>query len=158
MQTSATVDSVRTLAAPRPVVRVRLRERLRGRRLDHELAGGAHPATSDELALHATRLISPRTRARIADALEDAVRSAPHPARISAKVPLRRQAVIAASADIESLAAALREEEGCRPDGVALAQLLITDGAGPLYGRGPDEELLAAVRESYRALRLGEAC
>jgi hypothetical protein len=133
-----------------------VRERLHGGRLDHQLARGLHPASSQELQLHARRLTSRAKRASIADALEEILEFASRPPTFSARVPPRRAAVLAARPDIELLAAELRADERCRAGGVALAKLLITDGASPMYGQGPEEELLAAVREAYRALRLGE--
>lgn len=99
--------------------------------------------------------MSLRTRTRLAESLEEIQRSAVRPAGISSRVPVRRDAVIEARAELGSLAAALRANGECQPRGVALVQILITDGAGPLYGRGPEVDLVAALNEAHQALRLG---
>ena len=161
MPGSATLHRLQTPPGEQPSLAVRLRERLQGRHLDHELARGVHPGSSSALALHARRLLSPGGRERIAAGLEEATRRAGQPIRSSAQVPLRRAAILEARPELESLAAELRTDDDCRVRGVALARLLLTDGASPLYGPGPEEEdsvdeLLAAVRRAYRALRIGE--
>lgn len=139
----------------------RAHTRLRGRHLDHELAQGIDPRANPALALRARLLLCPASRTRIADSLDDVLRSAAEPARLSARVPLRRRAILEARPELESLSAELRVDDECGARGVALARLLLIDGASPLYARNTADDdraddLIAALRSTYRALRVGE--
>jgi hypothetical protein len=59
--------------------------------------------------------------------------------------------------EVETLAAELRDRQDCGVRGVALVQVLLTDGASPLYGQGSGWELIAAIRQARRALRSAES-
>ena len=157
MPQSATIQVLRNRLGDRPALTSWAREWLQGRHLDEELAHGADPVTDRSLALHAYRLLMPRSRARIADGLENAWRDAGKPPRLSAKVPLERSAILAAGPEFESVIAELRVDDDCHPRGVALARLLLIDAASPLYEPASREELADTLARVYRALRFGES-
>jgi hypothetical protein len=131
-----------------------INERLHGRGLDRELGEGASPAESPALSLRAHRLEQQVFRDRLADALERAVRAAERPPAPSASVPVSRRAVRALALEIELLAGALRAG-GCGPRGIALTNLLVTDGGSPLYGNAREQELRAAINEVRQGLAGG---
>jgi len=135
----------------------RLRLTLRQVRLDDELAAGAEPVASRELALRAGQLTSPRRRARFARSLRRAIAAAelpPHrrlPGR-GASVPVNRAAVLEARPELEALADDLVEISHPNPRGVALALRLLRDGAGPLYRPWSSDELREAAKGARAAL------
>jgi hypothetical protein len=155
MAATATLDRTEGPIPARAGLSGRLRSRLRAWRLDQELARGADPCSDPALELRARRLLSPETRTRIADTLEEVVRDACRPLRPGAQVPLRGDGINAARPELQALAAALRAHDDPEARGVALARLLIVDGASPLYGAGSERELAAAAGDAYRALRHG---
>ncbi len=126
-------------------------------RLDRELAGGADPGADPALELRARRLLTLASRWRLADGIETIVSRAADTPSFSSRVPLRRAAILGARPEIESLIAELSADHDCSVRGIALVRLLLTDGDSPLYRRGPDGELLAAIREAHGALRLEES-
>ena len=74
MSASATVDAC-DLGCP-AAAPARARAHLQAGHLDHELARGVDPDSDPALALRARHLLRPGTRARIADSLEEVVRTA----------------------------------------------------------------------------------
>lgn len=73
-------------------------------------------------------------------------------ARGSPQVPMVRPRVLAARAEIRDLIAALRTAGPVPAHGVALADVLISDSASPLYsGRSP-LDLRASIRAAVRNL------
>jgi hypothetical protein len=133
-----------------PSTGVRLRTWREGARLDRLLAQGIGPDVSPELALRARQLAHPRSRRRLARALESAVHSADRgrPAR-SARPPVRAHAVRRAQVTLLAVAGELRDHPSPNPRGIALAQRLLADGDGPLYVAGETEDLW---RAAYHAL------
>jgi hypothetical protein len=121
--------------------------------LDRRLAAGAAPNGSRELAYRAQTLAGWRTRNAYADGIERVVNEAdspPHPH--GAAVPVRREEVQAARADLLRLAAALRAEPGPPVRAIAAASLLLTDGAGPLFSEHPPGTLReAAFQAAFHA-------
>jgi hypothetical protein len=123
----------------RPTLGDRVRARTRGPVLDRALACGARPETDVALVLRARRLLAPRGRRRLADALRHRVKE-----RCGPQVSL-------ASEDLLALAARL-QDGAVDIQGVALVRVLLTDGAGPLhFDRGADR-LVAAARQAAVAL------
>jgi hypothetical protein len=58
---------------------------------------------------------------------------------LNSQTPLRRDAVLAAAPELRRLSERLRAVPDARPQGVALAERLVTDRTGPLYlDAGPD--------------------
>lgn len=117
--------------APWTLVPIRVRDRafahLRSLTLDAELAAG-ESATTDRLrAVRAAMLVAPALRRQLARGWRGVL----SPSR--GIVPVRRSEVVAAQDEIHELAAALRYAGPVAPRGVAIANLLLTDGTGPLY-------------------------
>jgi hypothetical protein len=128
---------------------LRLRVQLHHLRLDDDLAHGADPHSSPELALRADQLL--RGRERIAVAIERALESARRPGPVfSARVPVRRAEALECSGEIVALTERLREDP-VDVRGVAMASGLAHDGASPLYLDG-SPSLLYAVRSARLAL------
>ena len=136
---------------------VRWRDRLtvRGRAsgLDRALAAGTPPEASVPLALHADRLVRPCNRRQVAGNLDHVlaeVRASGRPGHPA--VPLRRQQIIEAQAELAETACRLRNPGPVAAQGVAMLRLLLSDGQGPLYGPGRDEDLTVVLRRCRMAL------
>jgi hypothetical protein len=135
-----------------PPLNARLRTRLRRGCLDRRLAAGELPRSPD-LALRARRLCEPRFRAGLASGLERVLECAAEPpVTLSARAPLARGAVLGAQPELRSLAERLRTVEHPEPQGVALAEWLLTDGTGPLYTAGSAAQLANVARHASDAL------
>jgi hypothetical protein len=121
--------------------------------LDRRLADGAAPASSPELARRAQVLSGWRTRHALADGLERVVTEAVAPPRHhGADVPVQRDEVLAAQAELLRLATALRAEPAPAARGVAEASLLLIDGSGPVFSPHPPGTLReAAFRAAFHA-------
>lgn len=137
--------------------RVRLRDRIaahvRAYDLDRRLAEGVPPERSAALALRAHRLVDPRYGARLARRLHRLVQEALFGPTPRGAMPIRVEAIAAASAEIDDLARRLVAPRAGAVGGIAQVALLLSDGAGPLYSsRG--EELGAAVRRARAALEV----
>jgi hypothetical protein len=128
--------------APQPKMRDRVAARLLARRLDWKLANGADSEESAALALRASRLTSLSRRRLVSNALWRLVRTG----RVAAD----------GSEQVAGLASALVEPGPVDPRGAARAWLLVTDGTGPLYGRGNLRGYAAAATRQLRLTpRLG---
>jgi hypothetical protein len=124
--------------------------RLRRGRLDERLADGADPVSERELELRAQQICSPASRERIARALERTMRDAhTSPPLIRPQVRIHVAAIRASAADIAAVIRRLRDGDPVDPQGVALAQRLLTDGASPLYVDGGQ-----SLRHAVRSVRL----
>lgn len=112
----------------RPCRRIdRLGARALGARLDHELAVGRPPEWSRLHAARAEQIVALPYRETLADSWERVVKS-------PVRRPLHRaDAVTAAQASVRLLAERLRAPLPVPARGVALANLLLTDGTGPLF-------------------------
>jgi hypothetical protein len=134
---------------------VHIRTALTRGRLTASLAAGEDASASPELALRARQLTTTRNRSSIALSLERAVADAeaPRSSRSSA-APLARPDVRAARAALRDLAGALRNQHEVSPRGVALTEMLLTDGSGPLYVERTTDALWRAVIEATDALRV----
>ena len=131
---------------------VRLRAFAHRFELTQRLAEGADPHASPELALRARQLGTPRELRRSILGLERVLHEAAEPSRVlTARVPVQRTAIVAARPFLLSLLDTLRDVEQPRPAGLARVELLLTDGAGPIYAPS-DRGTLAS-----RAFRAREA-
>lgn len=145
MNTAAhATDRLTAPSKPRPLAR--LRARLAPSALDRRIAAGADPWTNPELTPRAERLLRRATRRQIADSLESAVVDArgggrPNPLQMTA--PIARPSVAEAGDDLVVLVQRLRAAQPVRPQGVALARMLLVDGTGPLYSAGDALPLVA---------------
>ena len=137
----------------RPALALRARVFARRRSLDEELAEGASPLRTPELALRARQLVSQASRQRVATHLErlvkEAKRAAPPPA---VAVPLPRREILEAQTWLLGIAACLGGERPVYARGMALLSLLLSDGRGPAYNPYPGEALFDAVRAAAAGL------
>ena len=115
-----------------PSAAVRIAARLRRRTLDRALANGADPAASPLIAARAAQLASASIRARIADGLERLALSADRP-RSRARILPSRAATLGNRSELLELAGLLRRDRPLYAPGVAMLEVILTDGAGPAY-------------------------
>jgi hypothetical protein len=150
-------DSLRPDYKPKPSLLTRLRVRWKRLDLDSELADGANPVKSEELALRAQQLAEPATRARIAAGIENVTRLAtvgPGPAATTALVTngFVGYRVAANEPGLAALARKLRANGPHAVRGLARASILIEDAGSPLYARGGVDTLEPAVHAAISAL------
>ena len=120
--------------------------------LDEQLAAGVQPSAGSLLHARAQQLGSPTERAKIARAFEKTLTEARKPAPVhGARLPLRRREIRNCDEDIIALVRRLNDESPIDVQGAAMAELLITDGASPLYRAG-DRSLRFAIRSTRLAL------
>jgi hypothetical protein len=131
----------------------RLLMRLRGFRLDQELARGASPEASVELALRAQLLVRPRHRRELARSMSRLLSTAQGPpdgGRLP--VPVCRDQVRECEDELGELIGRLRARGPVPARGVAKAGLLLADASGPLYRCSARDDLRAMVREAAAAV------
>jgi hypothetical protein len=128
---------------------------LRRGMLDRSLARGADPSTTPELSRRARQLTSRRCRNSLAQGIRNLIDAAEEPRHgYTAAVPLQRRAILSERAFLLELAADLAGDDELGPRGIALVDRLLTDGASPLYGPGPDGALHAALVHVRATLHL----
>jgi hypothetical protein len=134
-----------------PGLALRIRTRLGRSRLDKQLAQGVDPAASPELALRAQQLRSPTERARIANALVEALGEA---RRVGEPLTIRplgyRAAVRDAADDILALALLLRDDQPVGTATVAMAAWLVGSRSSPMRRDGAGD-LHEAIRAALGA-------
>jgi hypothetical protein len=128
-------------AKDRPGVAPRLRSRWHAPELDAALARGDDPNASEELANRARALATPKSRARLATAIERLVAQADR-----SRVPVWREQVQANRSAFLLMARRLREERPVEVCGLAKVQRLMTNGDSPLYSADAPASLDEAVR------------
>ena len=120
--------------------------------LDEQLAAGAQPSPGSLLHDRAHQLGSRAERARLARAFDKTLAEArTPPPNHGARLPLRRREIRDCDEDIIALVRRLGDERLIDVQGAAMAELLISDGAGPLYRAG-DRSLRFAIRSTRLAL------
>ncbi|HSD25329.1 MAG TPA: hypothetical protein VLB79_13495 [Solirubrobacterales bacterium] len=136
--------------------------RLFGRReLDDRLLNGELSPDSGEGRARAEQLVSPRHRAKCAQALRELVEEAqkPRSSLFNANLRIQRALIRENQALILTLARELEELPAVNPRGVILADRLINDGASPVYiTEAAIEEngaLVRAVERARKALKPG---
>jgi len=126
-------------------------------RLDRNLAVGLDPESDVLLALRAERLARFSTRRDLAARLQRLLHDAAEPQLGLTRAPslavLSR--VTTARAEIESLVEHLLAPVPVPARGVALVQLLLRDGTGPLFRYESRADLAAQVRQATDALEPG---
>jgi hypothetical protein len=142
---------------PKPSWLAHLRVRWKRLDLDSELARGANPVKSEELALRAEQLAEPAMRARIATEIENIVRLAttgPGPSATTAMVHTSfiGYRVAANQPVLAALAGKLRARGPHALRGLAMASVLVGDADSPLYARSGVDTLEPAVRATISAL------
>lgn len=122
--------------------------------LTRELSEGADPTSSPALALRAEQLTSDRRRRSLARSLRRTVHEARHPAPRRVTFGLvRRGAVIDAADAIDVLVKRLHGPEPIAPEGAALIERMLSDGAwSPLYSTAPGGALRRLVVLATAAL------
>jgi len=126
-------------------------------RLDARLAAGEDPRGDVVLACRARRLVSWRSRRRLACGLERAWSVPPGHRVLSAAVAVDERAVEVARPALQQLAWALRSRADVEPCGVAIAQMLLTEPSSALYRPAYRDELYELARAALFALGSREA-
>ena len=137
-----------------PNLAVRISTRLHRGQLDRQLAEGADPVASAELELRARQLGSAAERARIANALVDALGDARRGEPVTLRPRPQRAAVRDAADDILTLVLRLRDGQAVASQGVARAARLADDIRGPMY-RHDAGDLREALSSALSALDAG---
>jgi hypothetical protein len=141
------------LSLDRPGLKDRLLVRWQARRLNAQLAAGL-PAEGDRhRAMRADLLVTPATRAELASCWQNVLDRADRARNpYGPRIPVVRPRVQAARPDIRALIDALRATAPVPARGVALADVLLSDSAGPLYsGRSP-LDLRSTIQTAIRCL------
>jgi hypothetical protein len=135
----------------------RLLARICVARLDRELAGGASPDTSAALALRARALLRPHVQCGLAAQVTRVLAEGMGPVQRvrGSRVPVRRDNIQAAADMLRELIDRLSCPGLLPVKGIAMVRILLADGAGPIYHRGPAEELLSALEQALAALGPG---
>lgn len=106
-------------------------------RLDAELAAGADPSRDPALELRARQLTGASTRAAIASTIHHLLDAAEEPPAAwraqGPRPPLRREAILAARADLLAIADRLTGCAPVTPRAAALAAQLVWDAGSPIY-------------------------
>jgi hypothetical protein len=126
--------------------------RLAAPRLDARLAEGEDPLGDVVLACRSRRLVSERSRRRLACGLERTWSMPPGHAVLSAAVAVDEHAVEAARPALQQLALALRSRADVEPRGVAVTRVLLTEPSSALYRPAYREELYEVARAALFAL------
>ena len=129
---------------------IALRCRLRKNSIDHELAAGTDPNSSECRHFRAAQLTAASSRKALADAYErhvDAATSSPQLDVLS----VNWSAVRAAAPRLRHLARRLREDPGVRAQGVARARLLLTERDSALHAKD-DLSLVHYIRSTLALL------
>jgi hypothetical protein len=143
---------------PRVIRPGRLTDRVRARlfggvSLDYQLAAGRAPESSGTLAARARHIVELRRRetaARNWDHLLAVARRGdgkPGPAR-----RIRASEIVAAQPAIYELVRRLRAPLPVTARGVAMAEILLTDGAGPVYSARSRVDLTTALESAITQL------
>lgn len=135
----------------RPGLAVRIRTAFGRAQLDRELANGADPSGSGELALRAEQLSSPAERARIANLLVETLGDARRGEPMTLRLRPQRAVVREAADDILALVLRLRDDRPVGVPGVATAAWLVNDRRSPLH-RDDAGDLHDAIRSARSAL------
>jgi hypothetical protein len=139
-----------------PVRSWEARRALRGarRRADEELAATRLPPP--RLAWRAAELVSEENRIDLARSLTDVVHAADE-RLLPAASPIARAAVRGCRPQLLAVAARLFDvSKPVSARGVLQVERLLTDGSGPLYGRGDGDRLLVAATRILAVLDGGE--
>jgi len=143
----------------------RMLARVRGARLDRELADGASPEASASLAARSVRLTSMEFRRDLAASLQRMLAATGEPVRAPSaaarsslgashppRVPLRLMRISQSAPLLADLAGRLVEPGPVPVRGVAIVSQLLADGTGPLYRPARHDDLDAIVERATHAL------
>jgi len=135
---------------------LRLRVRLTRGRLDRKIAAGERCGSTQAVALRAQQLTHQQTRRQIAGQLRAVVDYADRhrPGRTFSTVVIDVAAVTVGRHAILGLAERLAGAVPASPTGVALTQVLLTDGLSPLFNRNCERTVTQAIWEIEDALEV----
>ena len=133
-------------------LRERVSARLQARSLDRALARGESPESSPMLAHRARALLRADTRIELAASLSRIAANGGAPGTLGSRLGANGAACEDARRGLERLAERLLDPGPVNPRGVALAQELLSDGAGPLFWKQSGDDLDARVRLAIEAL------
>jgi hypothetical protein len=136
----------------RPGLAVRIHVWTHRLSLDRELARGDSPLVSAALALRARQLVSPRTRERLAAALEGLVERAKRRPTPSEIVWVPHREILETHSELLGLASRLRDARPVYARGVAMVSRLIHDGTGPAFTPHAGGALGRAIAAAANAL------
>ena len=139
------------------LVRVRAWDRVlvrcRQLTLDSQLAAGQHTDDDRLIAIRAGTLTALPERQKLAAYWENVLTRTTRPRHpADPRVPVQRSPVLAAADDIRHMIGVLRTPNPVSARGVALANLLLTDGTGPLYNSRSTADLAVRVQDAIRYL------
>jgi hypothetical protein len=138
---------------------VRARVGIQRGELSRALAEGTEPSSRPELALRAAQLTGKRSRRTLARTLRRTIAEAHKPALTRARVVIiRRGEVLNAQPAITAMIERLEGCEPVRPEGMAIAERLITNADhSPLYNPGEPGTLRQLVLAATAAMGPGSA-
>jgi hypothetical protein len=120
--------------------------RWQGCSLDGRLAAGRPPESERVLALRALRLVRLATRVKLARDWHHLLEVArDRPSAVDPRARLCRDRVLAAEPEIQRMLVVLRSCLPLPARGVAMANHLLTDAAGPVYNRRSPVDLRASL-------------
>lgn len=132
--------------------RDRAAARLHAASLDRRLAAGESPDSSLMLALRARKLTGRRDRRALAAGIQRVLHEAARPANLYA-LPFDWPRIRLLTDELAALRDVLADGGLVDPRGVAMVQLLLTDGGGPLHRPGGPVRLRDAIDDAVYALR-----
>jgi hypothetical protein len=131
----------------------------RASQLDRELATGTTPQHSAVIGLRARRITAQRSRERVAAGLLRALGSAAENSPgFSAAVRPHRREVLDARIVLTAVAQRLLAPEAVTAHGVAMLQVLLTEGESPLYRPSEAGALGSRLRAAAAALEPADRC
>jgi hypothetical protein len=136
----------------RPALALRIRVSVHRRALERDLARGDSPLRSDAHAMRARQLVEPRTRERLARALERLVEGAERTPSPSEIVWLPKREILDARAGLLRLAGRLGDSRPVYARGMAMVSQLVCNGTGPAFTPRAGVALRRAIAEATDAL------
>jgi hypothetical protein len=123
--------------------------------LDRALAEGVSPDSSAGLSVRAHDLIGSRARVTLAQSIRRLLDDAAYPLRpMRFTIPICRSKVWRSRQTLQELAERLLSDEPLDARGLAQLRLLLSDGAGPLYGHPGADDLAPALEHVLAALEV----
>ena len=137
----------------RPSLKVRVYVALHRSELTRALAEGSDPGFGPELAWRASRLTRERGRKLMARSLRRALAEGHRPPIGRYRGLIRRAAVVEAEDAIRAMIDRLGSREPVRAQGMAMAELILTNANnGPLYCPGAESSLRDEIAAATAAL------
>jgi hypothetical protein len=125
--------------------------RFQRRRIDRELAAGADPKSTPYRHRRACELTAERERGRLARTIDHLLARSETPPSLTI-APINWRGVRASRARLRRLAERLRGTADVTPQGVARAEVLLTEADSPLYTPGGELSFPDEVRSTLALL------